>query len=278
MGEPAAVMSDQIRGQCLIHRCQPGPGGPQPSPAPLPFSAPLLQGLATWVLVGGKAGWRCRGSWGVNTPAHPDCIRATRSPSTAPAARHRGRRQHDRCSSRASPLRRAGSSVTCCILPGQLQRLGDLRAHRRLSGVSEGFIGSGWAFPVRADTAGRIALVSGEQDIEESIRLILATAPGERPMRPEFGCGIQDWCSRRQCRDDGPHCPRGPPVPRPLGATDRRARRRCRSGTGDAFAVVGRDLTTSVRTPTTHATSSFRTTSYPERSRAAGRPHRCAGS
>jgi uncharacterized protein len=58
--------------------------------------------------------------------------------------------------------------------------------------VSEGFIGSGWGFPVRTDATGRIALVSGEQDIDESIRLILATAPGERPMRPEFGCGIHD--------------------------------------------------------------------------------------
>jgi len=58
--------------------------------------------------------------------------------------------------------------------------------------VSDGFIGSGWAFPVRTDPTGRIALASGGQDIDESIRLILATAPGERPLRPEFGCGIHD--------------------------------------------------------------------------------------
>jgi uncharacterized protein len=58
--------------------------------------------------------------------------------------------------------------------------------------MSEGFVGSGWAFPVRTDATGRIALVTGEQDVEESIRLILATAPGERPMRPEFGCGVHD--------------------------------------------------------------------------------------
>lgn len=31
-----------------------------------------------------------------------------------------------------------------------------------------------------------------EQDIKESIRIILATAPGERLMRPDFGCGIHD--------------------------------------------------------------------------------------
>ncbi len=54
------------------------------------------------------------------------------------------------------------------------------------------FIGSGWAFPLHTDATGSIALVSGEREIVESIRLILATAPGERPMRPEFGCAIHD--------------------------------------------------------------------------------------
>ena len=55
------------------------------------------------------------------------------------------------------------------------------------------FVGAGWAFPVRADTTGRIALVDGDREIEESIRLILVTAPGERPMRPEFGCAVHDF-------------------------------------------------------------------------------------
>src|SRR5947208_6251052 len=54
------------------------------------------------------------------------------------------------------------------------------------------FIGAGWAFPLRTDATGSIALVHGEREIVESIRLILATAPGERPMRPEFGCAIHD--------------------------------------------------------------------------------------
>ncbi len=56
--------------------------------------------------------------------------------------------------------------------------------------MSDDFIGSGWAFPLRTDRSGGIALVSREREIEESIRLILGTAPGERPMRPEFGCRI----------------------------------------------------------------------------------------
>jgi phage baseplate assembly protein W len=55
------------------------------------------------------------------------------------------------------------------------------------------FVGSGWAFPMRTDATGRIGLVSGVREIEESIRLILATAPGERPMRPEFGCAVHDY-------------------------------------------------------------------------------------
>lgn len=58
--------------------------------------------------------------------------------------------------------------------------------------MSEDFIGKGWAFPIRADATGRIALVARDQELAESIRLILGTAKGERPMRPEFGCGIHD--------------------------------------------------------------------------------------
>jgi len=42
------------------------------------------------------------------------------------------------------------------------------------------------------DATGGIALVAREQELAESIRLILSTARGERPMRPEFGCGIHD--------------------------------------------------------------------------------------
>jgi uncharacterized protein len=54
------------------------------------------------------------------------------------------------------------------------------------------FVGSGLAFPMRTDPTGSLALVSDHAEIRESIRLILGTAFGERPMRPEFGCGIHD--------------------------------------------------------------------------------------
>lgn len=59
--------------------------------------------------------------------------------------------------------------------------------------MAEQFIGAGLAFPMQVDATGGIALVRREREIEESIRIILATAPGERPMRPEFGCGIHDF-------------------------------------------------------------------------------------
>ena len=54
-------------------------------------------------------------------------------------------------------------------------------------------IGSGLAFPLQVDRRGGIALARDETDIEQAIELILATAPGERPMRPEFGCGVHDF-------------------------------------------------------------------------------------
>jgi phage baseplate assembly protein W len=60
--------------------------------------------------------------------------------------------------------------------------------------MSELFVGSGWAFfPMRTDVTGSIELVSRTREIEEAIRIILATAPGERPMRPDFGCAIHDF-------------------------------------------------------------------------------------
>lgn len=58
--------------------------------------------------------------------------------------------------------------------------------------MSGQFVGAGWAFPMRTGAAGGFALVTGQREVEEAMRLILATAPGERPMRPEFGCAIHD--------------------------------------------------------------------------------------
>lgn len=54
------------------------------------------------------------------------------------------------------------------------------------------FTGNGWAFPVRVDAHGRIALARQERDIEEAMRIILLTPKGQRVMRPEFGCQIHE--------------------------------------------------------------------------------------
>jgi len=54
-------------------------------------------------------------------------------------------------------------------------------------------LGSGIAFPLQVDRRGGIALAHDETDVDQAIQLILGTAPGERPMRPEFGCGVHDF-------------------------------------------------------------------------------------
>jgi phage baseplate assembly protein W len=58
----------------------------------------------------------------------------------------------------------------------------------------EGFLGSGVAFPVRLDVkhGGVLGTATGEEAVRQSIWMILGTAPGERVMRPDFGCGIHD--------------------------------------------------------------------------------------
>lgn len=53
-------------------------------------------------------------------------------------------------------------------------------------------IGRGWRFQVGVDATGGIALSSGHNEIEESIAVIIGTSPGERVMRPTFGCRIHE--------------------------------------------------------------------------------------
>lgn len=62
--------------------------------------------------------------------------------------------------------------------------------------IHDDFIGSGWAFPLRISPSGGIALVRRERELEEAMTLILMTYPGERPMRPEFGCRLRDYVFR----------------------------------------------------------------------------------
>lgn len=69
MGTPAAVLGDRIMGTCVGHLipAAPPPGASAPAP-PLPFAAPVVQGVATSVLIGGKPAV-VQGSAGLNTVA-----------------------------------------------------------------------------------------------------------------------------------------------------------------------------------------------------------------
>lgn len=58
--------------------------------------------------------------------------------------------------------------------------------------MSNLFLGRGWSFPLGVSPSGGVAMSTGLADVEQSVRLILGTEPGERPMRPEFGCAIRD--------------------------------------------------------------------------------------
>lgn len=59
--------------------------------------------------------------------------------------------------------------------------------------MSREFLGSGWKFPVETDSRGNIEMSGEDAGIEESIKLIIGTAKGERIMRPEFGCEVHDY-------------------------------------------------------------------------------------
>ena len=54
-------------------------------------------------------------------------------------------------------------------------------------------IGTGLAFPLGVDRRGALALARDEDDVHQAISIILSTSPGERQMRPEFGCGVHDY-------------------------------------------------------------------------------------
>jgi phage baseplate assembly protein W len=59
--------------------------------------------------------------------------------------------------------------------------------------MSDGdFLGSGWRFPIMPDHGHEVPGSWGEDSIRDAIWIILATAPGERLMRPDFGCGLHE--------------------------------------------------------------------------------------
>lgn len=54
------------------------------------------------------------------------------------------------------------------------------------------FLGSGWTFPILPDPDG-LTYTDGPDKVLQSIRIILDTEPGERVMRPTFGCGLRKY-------------------------------------------------------------------------------------
>lgn len=54
------------------------------------------------------------------------------------------------------------------------------------------FLGTGWGFPPEFNKkAGAVRMVAGEEDIDESLRILIATLPRERVMQPAYGCGLK---------------------------------------------------------------------------------------
>jgi Bacteriophage baseplate protein W len=56
--------------------------------------------------------------------------------------------------------------------------------------AGDDFIGNGWAFPAGITRNGGVRLVTGTEEVDAAIRMILSTVPGERVMRPDFGCAM----------------------------------------------------------------------------------------
>jgi phage baseplate assembly protein W len=57
--------------------------------------------------------------------------------------------------------------------------------------TTTGLFGRGLSFPPRVGADGRLAVSADEDNVRESIRLVLLTEPDERLMREEFGCGLR---------------------------------------------------------------------------------------
>lgn len=56
------------------------------------------------------------------------------------------------------------------------------------------FLGTGWGFPPTFDrSSGSVGLVSAENDICESLQILLSTSLGERVIQPNYGCNLRDF-------------------------------------------------------------------------------------
>lgn len=56
------------------------------------------------------------------------------------------------------------------------------------------FLGTGWSFPPKFEKeTGTIPMVTNEEDIRESLNILLSTSLGERVMQPKYGCDLNDY-------------------------------------------------------------------------------------
>ncbi|HEV8283018.1 MAG TPA: GPW/gp25 family protein [Chitinophagaceae bacterium] len=57
--------------------------------------------------------------------------------------------------------------------------------------IEKSFLGTGWPFPPAFDnTTGSVIMVSNEEDIAQSLQILMSTRPGERVMLPQYGCNL----------------------------------------------------------------------------------------
>ena len=59
----------------------------------------------------------------------------------------------------------------------------------------QSFLGRGWKFPLSFSKGG-VEMSETDDDIDESLRILFSTYPGERIMHPDYGCRLRDFCFR----------------------------------------------------------------------------------
>src|SRR5262245_43670252 len=58
----------------------------------------------------------------------------------------------------------------------------------------QAFLGTGWSFPPSFTLGGSdVHVVSGVEDIQQSLAILLSTRRGERVMQDEFGCELSEF-------------------------------------------------------------------------------------
>lgn len=60
--------------------------------------------------------------------------------------------------------------------------------------VFNSFLGTGWSFPPTFNrSSGTVEMVTDEEDIKQSLNILLSTSLGERVMQPKYGCNLNDY-------------------------------------------------------------------------------------